>query len=133
LALYAEDGSLQSIFDSSIEADLEIPCGDEPICVADLKHKVGEPFEGDESGVTYFIGGDVGAIKIGRSVNLEVRLKDIQACSPIPLRVLATRKGVSREQLYHKKFAAYRLHGEWFERCPEIEAEIERLANPSAS
>jgi hypothetical protein len=131
LAMYAENGCLQFIFDSSIEADLEIPEGPEhkPIRAADLKPLPGEPYDTDSPGLTYFIGGDVGAIKIGRSVNVTVRLKDIQACSPIPVRVLATREGVARERLYHRKFAHRRLHGEWFKRCPEIEAEIERLSN----
>jgi hypothetical protein len=36
---------------------------------------------------------------------------------------------VAREKMYHRRFAHRRLHGEWFERCPEIEAEIERLNN----
>lgn len=129
LAMYGEDGHLLYVFDSSIEVDLEIPDGpeDEPLCIAELRARAGEPFESDRRGLTYFIGGDVGAIKIGRSVNLEVRLKDIQACSPIPIRILATRQGVDRERLYHKRFASFRLHGEWFDRCPEIEAEIARL------
>lgn len=133
LAVYADDGRLQFIFDSSIEADVEIPAGpdNEPIRISELKPLAGEPLEPDDRGLTYFIGGDVGAIKIGRSVNLDVRLKDIQACSPIPLRVLATRPGVARERLYHKRFAHCRLHGEWFERTPDILAEIERLAAPT--
>jgi hypothetical protein len=129
LALYGEDGRIRLLFDDSLEADFEIPEGDGPICVADLRHMTDEPFESDSPGVTYFIGGDVGAIKIGRSINVEVRLKDIQACSPIPVRVLASRQGVAREKMYHRRFAHRRLHGEWFERCPEIEAEIERLNN----
>ncbi len=49
-------------------------------------------------------------------------------CSPIPLRILAKTEGSrTQERAYHARFAAIRLHGEWFERTPEIEAEIERL------
>src|SRR5688500_18540404 len=83
------DGRLIFIFDSGLELDLIVPSGDGPIKAEDLAHaKVQEPFP-DGEGTTYFIGGDVGAIKIGRTVNVAVRFKDIQACSPIPLRVLA--------------------------------------------
>ena len=33
----------------------------------------------------------------------------------------------THEQAYHRKFRNHHMRGEWFERCPEIEAEIERL------
>lgn len=127
MSLYGPDGNLLTVFDSAREVDLYVPEGDMPITADDLAAARAESFDYDEAGLTYFIGGDVGAIKIGRSVNVAVRLKDIQACSPIPVRVLATRAGNSREKMYHRLFAAHRLHGEWFERCPEIEAEIARL------
>lgn len=76
----------------------------------------------------YFIGGDEGPVKIGYSTSVDDRLKTIQAHSPLRVRVLATRDGgEDRETAYHAQFAEHRLHGEWFERSPSIESEIERL------
>jgi hypothetical protein len=78
--------------------------------------------------MVYFIAGDVGAIKIGISCHVEGRLIAIQTGSPIPLRILAVTPGSYREErAYHQRFAAHRLHGEWFDRHPEIMDEIDRL------
>lgn len=83
---------------------------------------------GDEGGRCYFIGGEEGPVKIGFSVAPESRLAAIQSCSPVALSILALAGGGdARETAYHHQFAAHRLHGEWFERAPEILAEIERL------
>jgi len=85
----------------------------------------------DDHGQCYFIGGESGAIKIGFSINVESRLRSIQAHCPVIVKVLAVRQGgETRERAYHHQFAAHRLHGEWFTRCPEIEAEIGRLSSP---
>lgn len=76
----------------------------------------------------YFISGETGPIKIGESSNLRNRLSNLQAASPVVLSILATCPGGSkREREYHRQFASARLHGEWFARTPEIEAEIARL------
>jgi hypothetical protein len=94
-----------------------------------------EPIERkDRLGKVYFIAGEVGAVKIGFAANPELRVKDLQCGSPIPLHILATIDGAEKdERAYHQRFKAHRLHGEWFERCPEIEAEIDRLRlNPSS-
>jgi hypothetical protein len=82
-----------------------------------------------KTGTIYFIGCDgVARIKIGYSQSEAVRLADLQCGSPVTLSILATVTGtMDNERDYHARFAAHRLHGEWFERCPEIEAEIERL------
>lgn len=133
MAIYGSDGRLVLVFDSSREVDLMVPQGpdDQPVRIADLERATVVPFgDGDAPGVTYFIGGDTGAIKIGRTVNLATRLKDIQACSPIPVRVLATRQGADREKLYHRLFSGHRQHGEWFDRHPDILAEIACLNGP---
>jgi hypothetical protein len=77
----------------------------------------------------YFIGGDTGAIKIGWAKDSAVRLKEHQCGSPIKLAILATVTGTLKdERAYHRRFAAHRLHGEWFARAPDILAEIERLS-----
>jgi hypothetical protein len=79
----------------------------------------------------YFIGAADGPIKIGRAFVPEQRLKDIQCGYPYPLSVLATVKGgAGLERAYHERYAAHRLNGEWFDRAPEILAEIERLQSP---
>lgn len=76
----------------------------------------------------YFIGPADGPIKIGFATRLEFRLRDLRLANAYPLHVWATVKGPpSIERDYHKRFAAHRLHGEWFERHPDILAEIERL------
>lgn len=82
----------------------------------------------DGKSYVYFIGGDSGAVKIGVSIAPVERATNLSLCSPIPLRILAKIEGERfEEKAYHQRFSAHRLHGEWFERCPEIEAEIERL------
>jgi hypothetical protein len=81
-----------------------------------------------EFGWCYFIGGVDGPIKIGFSVSVKDRLRNIQTCSPVELCLLAKAPGGRhRESAYHYQFQDHRLHGEWFERCDEIEAEIRRL------
>lgn len=77
----------------------------------------------------YFIGAETGPIKIGIAVNPENRLKGLQTSHHEKLAILATVSGdLDTEKAYHRRFKRYRIKGEWFERCPEIEAEIESLA-----
>jgi hypothetical protein len=81
-------------------------------------------------GIVYFIGCDaISRVKIGfAGDSIKRRMKELQCGSPVELSLLATAEGgLLQEQIYHLQFAEYRLHGEWFERSPEIEAEIERL------
>ncbi len=76
----------------------------------------------------YFVGPKDGPIKIGYARRLDFRIKDLRLANAYPLEIWASVKACpSLEREYHKRFAAHRLHGEWFERCPEIEAEIARL------
>lgn len=76
----------------------------------------------------YFIGAASGPIKIGIAVRPLDRLKTLQTGHHEKLELLATCEGgQAQEAAYHKQFRVRRLHGEWFERCPEIEAEIARL------
>lgn len=79
----------------------------------------------------YFIGaGDGEPVKIGRSNSLERRLSTIQSGNHRKMHVLAAIKaedGRDVERAYHARFAAHRLHGEWFLPHPDILAEIERL------
>lgn len=79
--------------------------------------------------MVYFIGHIAHAIKIGIAENVAWRHRDLQACSPIKIDVLATTPGGRSAELeYHRRFAAHRLHGEWFNPHPDILAEIDRLS-----
>lgn len=79
--------------------------------------------------LVYFIGAASGPIKIGIAVNPESRRRSLQTSHHEPLEILATCDGgQEKERAYHLLFANRRLQGEWFDRCPEILAEIERLA-----
>ena len=86
-----------------------------------------------DNSLVYFIGSESGPIKIGKAVSPEQRLKTLQTGHFERLTILATAEGgYEAEGAYHKRFAEHRKSGEWFTRCPEIEAEIARLnANPS--
>lgn len=70
-----------------------------------------------ESEVVYLIGDRTsGRVKIGRSVNANERIRDIQAMSPIALEILWTHSGgAALETQLHRHFGGRRLHGEWFE------------------
>lgn len=77
----------------------------------------------------YFIGSDMGPIKIGMAIDPKKRIKELQTSHPAKLEILATCPGGQpQEAAYHQQFAAHRLNGEWFERHPDILAEIERLS-----
>lgn len=77
----------------------------------------------------YFVAGEVGFIKIGKSKEPQKRLSGLQTGSPIPLTIIALADGGAlREAAYHMQFEGHRRHGEWFDRHPDILREIERLA-----
>jgi hypothetical protein len=71
-----------------------------------------------EGGSVYFIQAfNGGPIKIGVAGNVKRRLKELQMCCPIPLKVIHIIPGGGRklETVLHRSFALYRLHGEWFD------------------
>jgi hypothetical protein len=83
-------------------------------------------FESDP--VVYFVGDQVGPIKIGFSTDVWERFRRLRNSMPGELRMLAARSGSKAlEREYHQRFHAWRLHGEWFERTPELLAEIDRV------
>lgn len=56
-----------------------------------------------------------GPIKIGYARDVEKRLRDLQCGSPFVLRVICTEEGGQKyEAQLHRRFAKWRLHGEWF-------------------
>lgn len=70
---------------------------------------------------TYFIralsGG--GHIKIGRTTDLDVRLKSLQCSNPHELVLLGyLEKDV--ESILHRKFSEHKVRGEWFSPHPDI-------------
>lgn len=57
-----------------------------------------------------------GPIKIGCSRYPSARISTIGLWSPVRLELVASAKGsFAHENALHRKFAAQRLHGEWFE------------------
>lgn len=94
-----------------------------------------EPIRRPAIATIYFIGSEAGPIKIGVTENLKFRLQALRLSSPVALTVLASKSAHrNAERQYHKRFAAHRLHGEWFAPHPDILAEIERLTgHPQAS
>lgn len=81
----------------------------------------------------YFIGGKSGPIKIGFTLDLARRLRQVQAHCPGRVAVLASIPGGRAEEAaYHLQFSKWRLHGEWFDRSRPIMSEIARLNRLSA-
>jgi hypothetical protein len=81
--------------------------------------------ESDQIGFVYFIrerGREDGPIKIGHTQRSpDARLRDIVTMSPVELEVAAWARGsVWHERALHQRFAADRLHGEWFRATPAI-------------
>lgn len=72
-------------------------------------------------GVVYFVRSGT-AVKIGKTLNLVQRMRDINAPET---ELLATEPGYTRrERDLHRTFARYRLNGEWFRLAPPLIAYI---------
>nr|WP_272924116.1 MULTISPECIES: GIY-YIG nuclease family protein [unclassified Streptomyces] len=55
-------------------------------------------------------------VKIGVANDVEVRVRELQIGSPVPLYLIwKTRGGQALERDLHERFAPYRIHGEWFD------------------
>lgn len=78
--------------------------------------------------VVYFIGAASGPVKIGFSGNVRNRLSKLQIGHPYRLRILAYIDGTKEsEREYHHLFSDQRIRGEWYQRTPDIIAEIARI------
>lgn len=78
----------------------------------------------------YFIQAENRGIKIGITNNIQNRLKDLKASSPLELNLLGTIKGtLKKESKIHQKFKKYKIHTEWFHVDKEILAYIKRYKN----
>lgn len=86
--------------------------------------------------VIYFIADqrEIG-VKIGFTRNLNERLRVLQNYSPLPLLVQHFYPGTIKDEFeLHKRFADYRVHGEWFrDRDGKISAFIERTKNENGT
>ena len=56
----------------------------------------------------------LGVVKIGKSRNIERRMKSLQIGSPVTLQLVATLPRGQTEYGWHSEFDPYRQHGEWF-------------------
>lgn len=69
--------------------------------------------------VVYFVGTDPDIsrlVKIGRTVNLRVRLEHLRANCPVPLHLIAAVPNSGKlEEAFHENFADLRAHNEWFD------------------
>jgi hypothetical protein len=67
----------------------------------------------------------LGRIKIGSTCSLTNRLRSLSFVLPEPPRLLgAIRGGASEEMRWHARWAALRVHREWFTATPELRAAI---------
>jgi hypothetical protein len=67
-----------------------------------------------------------GTSKIGIAGDPAQRLRDLQTGSPVVLKLVGVMPGgLSLERLLHRRFAAHRLHGEWF--SPAIQDDLDQL------
>ena len=81
------------------------------------------------SGYIYFIKASNGAVKIGRTTNLENRTKTFEIKLPFPISVehhFETRNARVVEKMFHDLFAHNRLAGEWFDLPEEVLNSIKR-------
>ena len=64
----------------------------------------------------YFVRAESGFVKIGRTRDLDARLRTLRSGSPVPLHLVLVLAGDSEiEAAWHRHFAQYRRHGEWFD------------------
>lgn len=76
----------------------------------------------------YFISNGSDAVKIGYSLRVEERIKELQNGSPFPLEILALSPGDKvAEREYHQKYSDLAIGGEWFQIDKSLEGEIKQL------
>lgn len=76
--------------------------------------------------VVYFISYEDGPIKIGKTVNIHRRLKELQIAHPEKLHILGVTQSISESDL-HEEWAGYRLSGEWFTRDLSLLKRIQEI------
>jgi DNA-binding XRE family transcriptional regulator len=79
----------------------------------------------------YFIKSARGRIKIGTTIRLKQRLKELETGHGEPLEVLAVADGSTEAERYlHRRFAHLRVMGEWFESGEDLMALIASDCRP---
>jgi hypothetical protein len=79
---------------------------------------------GRYDGFVYFVEA-AGRIKIGYACDPNKRLDELRCGCPVEMTLLGTLRGTSKDEAdWHRRFAARRLHGEWFDPTDELRAAI---------
>ncbi len=77
-----------------------------------------------KEGIVYIVQAEgTPRIKIGRSAEGDKRLRALRSACPYPiicLRMINTTDMIGLEASIHARYAAYRIHGEWFELPEEM-------------
>lgn len=69
----------------------------------------------------YFVADGAGHVKIGHTLDVAARVRELQTCNAFELVVLSVLRGGSEtEHALHQRFAEHRVRGEWFRLAPEI-------------
>jgi len=79
-----------------------------------------------ENKIYFVLAEEVGRIKIGKSLEIENRVSQLQTGSPIELKLVCLLDLSDKyEGILHEFFKEDRVHGEWFEYSEDIKAFIE--------
>lgn len=86
-------------------------------------------YGGTAAAYVYFVEGPGGAIKIGCTRNVKVRIESLQTSSPQKLKLLAVIPGGRQlESAMHAAFDDARVEGEWFRSTTALRALIAELS-----
>ncbi len=80
-------------------------------------------------GYVYFVKSENGKVKIGKTANIEERVRTLKRQIPFALSLehyFETRDMKAVERMFHEKFAENRLEGEWFDLPVEILESLKR-------
>lgn len=82
----------------------------------------------------YVMQNEHGFVKVGRSLNPEIRRKNLERSEDCRIRIVATFPNQGhREESIHIALAEHRVEGEWFDGSPAALAAITRAIDPGAS
>lgn len=99
------------------------------VCFSELLHRCMKEQRLEQKGYVYFLLNKFdGAVKIGTTANPRQRLKALQCSHSQPLEILKVVEGGQElEAELHKKFADYRIVGEWFKAHKTLMSYIKKL------
>lgn len=132
-AVWKKDPKLLGVYDPCTEKDIEIAIRTGYVVVeSDGTRMLTGPFRNprwlrDERKVfcTYAIQNEAGSIKIGKSLDVERRLDELQCASSEALTLLGWIDRDVEEQL-HRELATHRVSGEWFAAAAPVLAALRR-------